>query len=54
MEEDNSSDEEHEIQTFSTNIDLETFYQNYEDEIGKAPEGHAMDYVHIIMEIEKV
>lgn len=31
MEEENSSDEEHDIQTFSTNIDLETFYKNYED-----------------------
>ena len=30
------------------------FYQNYEDEIEKNPVGHAMDYVHIIMEIEKV
>tara|TARA_Y100001958_G_scaffold128592_1_gene96855 strand:- start:251 stop:583 length:333 start_codon:yes stop_codon:yes gene_type:complete len=31
MEEENSSDEEHDIQTLSTNIDLETFYKNYED-----------------------
>ena len=31
MEEENSSDEEHDIQTFSTNIDLETFYKNYQD-----------------------
>lgn len=30
MEEENSSDEEHDTQIMSTNIDLETFYQNYE------------------------
>ena len=29
------------------------FYKSYEDEIAKNPEGHAMDYIHIIMEIEK-
>ena len=30
------------------------FYISYQDEIAKNPEGHAMDYVHIIMDIEKV
>ena len=30
------------------------FYKSYEDEIANNPEGHAMDYVHIVMEIEKI
>lgn len=30
MEEDNSSDEEYISETFTTNINFETFYQNYE------------------------
>ena len=30
------------------------FYSNYESEIAKNPDGHAMDYIHIIMEIEKI
>jgi len=29
------------------------FYQSYESEIAANPDGHAMDYVHIIMVIEK-
>ena len=29
------------------------FYKSYEDDIANAPDGHAMDYVHAIMEIEK-
>ena len=29
------------------------FYKTYEEDIAKAPDGHAMDYVHAIMEIEK-
>ncbi len=32
---------------------IETLYNNYENEIAENPEGHAMDYIHIIMEIEK-
>ena len=32
---------------------IETLYYNYENEIAENPEGHAMDYIHIIMEIEK-
>ncbi len=32
---------------------VDKFYKSYEDEIAKNPEGHAMDYIHIIMEIEK-
>ena len=30
------------------------FYNSYEQEIAENPEGHAMDYVHVIMEIEKI
>ena len=30
------------------------FYKSYEDEIAMNPEGHAMDYIHIIMDIEKI
>ena len=30
------------------------FYESYQDEIGLNPEGHSMDYVHIIMDIEKI
>ena len=30
------------------------FYDSYEQEITKDPEGHSMDYVHIIMDIEKI
>ena len=33
---------------------LDKFYGMYEQEVAKDPEGHAMDYVHIIMEIEKI
>ena len=29
------------------------FYNSYQEEIAKNPEGHAMDYVHVIMEIQK-
>ncbi len=32
---------------------VDQFYQCYEDEIAAAPDGHAMDYIHAIMEIEK-
>ena len=30
------------------------FYNSYQKEIVKNPEGHSMDYIHIIMDIEKI
>lgn len=33
---------------------VEKFYNSYQQEIVENPEGHAMDYIHIIMEIEKI
>ena len=30
------------------------FYKSYEQEIANNPEGHAMDYIHVIMEIQKI
>ena len=30
------------------------FYNSYQREIAENPEGHAMDYIHIIMEIQKI
>tara|TARA_Y100000590_G_scaffold457815_1_gene611238 strand:+ start:3390 stop:4517 length:1128 start_codon:yes stop_codon:yes gene_type:complete len=33
---------------------VDRFYQSYQSEIAKDPEGHAMDYIHIIMDIEKI
>ena len=30
------------------------FYNSYQQEISENPEGHGMDYVHIIMEIKKI
>ena len=33
---------------------VDHFYNSYLDEIAKSPDGHAMDYVHIVMDIEKV
>jgi hypothetical protein len=32
---------------------VDDFYQAYSDEVAADPEGHAMDYVHIILDIEK-
>jgi hypothetical protein len=32
---------------------VDGFYQGYADEVATNPEGHAMDYVHIILDIEK-
>ena len=32
---------------------VDDFYQAYLDEVAADPEGHAMDYVHIILDIEK-
>jgi len=33
---------------------VDKFYNLYIDEVSKNPEGHAMDYVHVIMDIEKI
>ena len=33
---------------------VNSFYNSYQQEISENPDGHAMDYVHIIMEIEKI
>lgn len=30
------------------------FYDSYEEEIASNPDGHAMDYIHIIMDIKKI
>ena len=32
---------------------INEFYDSYQNEISFNPDGHAMDYVHIIMDIEK-
>ena len=32
---------------------VDQFYNSYQREIENDPKGHAMDYVHIIMDIEK-
>ena len=33
---------------------VDKFYNLYIEEVSKDPEGHAMDYVHVIMDVEKV
>lgn len=33
---------------------VDDFYQAYEDEVAADPAGHAMDYVHIVLVVEKV
>ena len=33
---------------------VDKFYNSYQDEIAENPEGHSMDYVHVIMDIEKI
>lgn len=33
---------------------VDRFYQAYEDEVATAPEGHAMDYIHLVVEVEKI
>ena len=33
---------------------INSFYENYRAEVEKDPDDHAMDYIHIIMEIEKM
>ena len=32
---------------------VDTFYKAYEDEVAADPTGHAMDYVHLVLDIEK-
>ena len=32
---------------------VDRFYKAYRDEVAANPTGHAMDYVHIILDIEK-
>jgi len=32
---------------------VDAFYQAYEDEVAADPDGHAMDYVHLVLDIEK-
>ena len=32
---------------------IDDFYQAYEDEVASNPEGHAMDYVHLVIDVEK-
>jgi len=33
---------------------VDLFYRRYQEAVAAAPEGHAMDYIHILMEIEKI
>ena len=33
---------------------VESFYQNYETEVANDPDSYSMDYVHIVMDIERV
>ena len=33
---------------------INKFYNSYQKEIAKNPEGHSMDNIHIIMDIEKI
>ena len=33
---------------------INSFYENYRTEVETDPDDHAMDYIHIIMEIEKI
>ena len=33
---------------------IDLFYNSYQDEIAESPDGHSMDYVHVIMDIEKI
>ncbi|MDC3018001.1 class I SAM-dependent methyltransferase [Paracoccaceae bacterium] len=33
---------------------IDSFYENYRAEVERDPDDHAMDYIHIIMEIEKI
>jgi hypothetical protein len=40
-------------ESYEINKIVNDFYQAYSNEIAASPEGHAMDYVHIILDIEK-
>ena len=33
---------------------VDQFYNSYLEEVANAPDGHAMDYIHVVMDIEKV
>ena len=33
---------------------VDQFYNSYLEEVASAPDGHAMDYIHVVMDIEKV
>ena len=33
---------------------VDSFHQAYKEEVAENPEGHAMDYIHVIMVIEKI
>ncbi len=33
---------------------IESFYTNYENEVAQNPSEHSMDYIHIVMEIERI
>ena len=33
---------------------VDQFYNSYMEEISSSPEGHAMDYIHVVMDIEKI
>ncbi|MEL0099777.1 MAG: SAM-dependent methyltransferase, partial [Opitutae bacterium] len=32
---------------------VDSFYDAYRDDVARNPAGHAMDYVHIVLDIEK-
>ena len=36
------------------NVIIDSFYKNYENEVACNPDDHSMDYVHIVMDIERV
>jgi len=44
----------HERKKEDINKIINKFYDSYKNEIAKNPDGHAMDYIHIIMDIEKI
>ena len=41
-------------ENYKINEIVDKFYNLYQEEIASDPEGHAMDYIHVIMDIEKV
>ena len=42
------------LKSMGINNIVDQFYNSYQEEITSDPKGHAMDYIHIIMDIEKV